>query len=454
MVIHLPPGMVGLLNALYWNSPDLEDELHSFQQLHEATGGWYQFNSAYALNAEERTELENFAVLWEEIGELLDNGPTLEALVPPLYQSVHIMNEVNKRREAPHYSILPAVNEILLAGAAFCSGEGEARGVEDRLSLLFEYMTNVRGLFYEQREKLPDQIAEELDKGFALVQSGIDQLQQWAEGADEGSAGKEAVAAALSEVKDGASLVEFLIEWDRKEKERLHQVYGRFNIPMVGMELEMGLESARIAERRQWRRAVLYTQEQVLPKFDEFWDMVGPTLLLPPEDRLELLDQVHDVMEEVRGAVAAMLDDELAGEEALDGLEHALEEATNVFREVEARALRGEHLRGKPQADFFEAIRGLLGGTVPDAALAELLAQGAPDVVAAPLAQYLESGNEEFLFEAAAALVESVEQQPEVQAEAPSDWACTYCGQKNPVGQSQCSHCQAAPPTSSLGWEA
>ena len=118
MLVHLPPGLVDLLNALYWGQDDFDSELQQFSETWQDLQGWYRFHGSYSVNEKEQGELESFALLWNQVREILEQGPLeFEKLASPVHETISIMNQINEDRRFPHFSPIPAVNETLLAGA-------------------------------------------------------------------------------------------------------------------------------------------------------------------------------------------------------------------------------------------------------------------------------------------------------------------------------------------------
>jgi hypothetical protein len=442
MVTNLPPGLAGLLNTLYWGDPNLEEELEVFSALWHHVADWHNFTSAYAMNQGEKAELANIKTLYLKVNEILEGDElSLEALAPPVYETFQLMESVNQRRRGSHYSPLPAINELLLAGAALCMGEGEPRGVEERLGLAQGFLDNYKVLAqdYRRKMKLDDSIRAEFKKGFDLVQEGL-------ASAALGLPDPEAVADALAQVKAGASIIEVLAEWDRERSLALRETHTRFKIPQVGDEFEMALNGLQRAERSKWSRHIKYFRDVVMVELEDFVELVRPGLMLPNDVREELWERVAEAIEFVHQALDDLESEEFEDADAVAQFENAAEETSAAFSDIDAYAMKGEHLVGRPEETVFSAIRGILADSVPDAALPELCAQIplAPEVTE-PLDLYLQTRDASFLFDAAEALIHSVPVELEIRRE---PWSCSFCGHHNSEEQQTCSKCQAAP----KGW--
>lgn len=408
-ITHLPPGLVGLLNAIFWGQQEYEDELSTFLDTWDNVKNWHAFHGSYSVDEKEQGELDNFLVLWDQVNSVMESEEPIEfeKLATPLYDTVRIMERINGEREIASFSPIPAVNETLLSTAAFCMDRGTEEGLRDRLPMLAECLDNLRGLCFEQQENLPEEIEEALMKGFDAVETGIRQLH-------EKLPDKDAAQEAFANIKDGASLVEFLLEWDRKEKERLKELYSRFNIPIIGTELEIGFESTKMVGRQKWRRGAKETEEEFLPQLEEFWNSVKHHLFLVPEEREELVANVEESILSLKDAIAALKEEEGSDEEVLGSLEEALEWCSESFTNLQDSTLRPEVFGQNPEKHIFEASRGVLAGTVPDAALVELLNQTpAPDESLPGFQAFINEGDTEQLYAAVWAMYDAVEAREE-----------------------------------------
>ena len=439
MVTNLPPGMAGLLNTLYWGDENFEEELEVFSGLWNHVADWHHFTSAYAMNSDEKAELANIKILYLKVNDILEGEElSLDALAPPVYEVFRLMESVNLRRRGSHYSPLPAINELLLAGAALCMGEGEPRAVEERLVLAQGFLDNYKVLAqdYRRKMKLDDTVRAELKKGFDMVQEGL-------ETAARALPDPEAVADALAQVKAGASIIEVLAQWDRERSLALRDTHTRFKIPQVGDEFEMALNGLQRADRSKWNRHIKYFREIVMVELEGFVELIRPGLLLPNDVREELWERVAEAIDFVHQAVDDLESEEFEDADAVKQFEEAAEEASIAFSDIDAYALKADHLVGRPEEMVYGAIRGILVGSVPDAALPELCSQLelAPEVNE-PLDLYLQTRDPGFLYDAAEVLLQSVPVERDIARE---PWTCSFCGHHNSAEQRTCSKCQAAP---------
>lgn len=435
MLVHLPPGLVELLNAVYWGQQEYELEHEVFRKTWRDFHGWHQFHGSYSVNDKEQRNLENFQALWKQVDDQLnEQALDFEQLAGPVYETVSIMNQVNEDRRFPHYSPVPAVNETLLAGAAFCLDRGSEQAVRDRLPLLNDCLLNLRGLFYEQQDGLPEEIQRALSQGFDLIERGIRTLHT-------ALPDKSATQDGLSDIKEGGSLAEFLLEWDRQEKTKLREHYNSYNVPLIGAELEVGIETMKIVDRRKWRRGAKSTEEDLFPQLDEFWQTVRPHLLLPPEERVEMIAEVEEAYQATREAVDALKGKEYDDDVLLDAVVESLEWMSEAFSAIENDALKPDVFGQGPEREIFDAVKGVLSGTVPDAALVELLhGSEIPATELSFFELYLNEGDRQSLYSAVWSLLDAYLERTEAHQEGP--WTCTLCGHQNEVEDLSCAQCR------------
>ena len=310
--------------------------------------------------------------------------------------------------------------------------------MRDRLPLLTECLDNLRGLYYEQIDGFPEEVRTALGEGFELMEKGVKTVHH-------GFPDKEAVQDGLADVKEGAGLAEFLLEWDRKEKIRLRERYKRYNIPLIGTELEIGLESMKAVERRKWRRGAKSTETELFPLLDEFWQMVNSNLFLPPEERPDLMMEVEEAYLATREAISALKGKEFEDQELIEAVEESLDWLSETFTHIEEVALKPGHFGSGSERHIFEAVQGVLSGTVPDAALLELLRTSElPESELVPFQPYLSEGDRESLYLAVWVFLDHYTARA-AQVEG-GPWSCPLCGQQNEAEDLSCCQCRAVKP--------
>lgn len=451
-IVHLPPAMVGLLNALRDGDADLESRLAEFHSERQAAGRWLDFHGSFSLDAEDEKDLENIAYLFEQVDEALDDL-SLERLLPPLYQAMAIMERVNKRREQPHFSPQPAMNDFILAAAAYLQGRGQKRGVLERLPMLEESFQNLRQLYRLRKDELRSEVRPELETGLRHLKKGLEEARAALEAED-----RNGLHDSLARLSGGAKIMDHLLEWDRQDRQRYQARYRRYNIPLVGPDLELALETGRQVAREDWRRGVRNLVETVLPRLFGFWNQVRWLLVLPVDQR-GLLEEIDLGLERLEQAVGQLMASDITAEEALGEYVAACETLHEHFSNLENAALKGDRCVGTLAGAYWQAGIGLLAGSVPLVALEELLQRTPPPTewgeVGALLSQFLIRPDLELIKEALCLLGE-LAPEPELNSIAPTTWSCGFCGFVNPLGQHPCRRCGASPSASSSeqAWEA
>lgn len=451
-IVHLPPAMVGLLNALRDGEADVESRLEEFHSERQAARRWLEFHGAFSLDAEDEKDLENIAYLFEQVDEALDDLD-LERLLPPLYQAMALMERVNKRREQPHFSPQPAVNDFIMAAAAYLQGRGQKRGVLERLPMLEQSYQNLRQLYRLRKDELKSEVRPELEIGLRHLKGGLEEARAALEANDH-----HGLHDSLARLSGGARILDHLLEWDRQDRQRYQARYRRYNIPLVGPDLELALETGRQVAREDWGRGVRNLVDIVLPRLFGFWNQVRWLLVLPMEQR-GLLEEIDLGLERLEDAVGRLMVSDITAEEALGEYAAACESLHHLFSSLECTALRGDRYAGTPAGAYWQVGTGLLAGSVPLVALEELLQRSPPSAewgeVGQLMSQFLQRPDLELIREALCLLSELVpESEPE--GSVPDSWSCGFCGFVNPLGQHPCRRCGASPSASSFeqAWEA
>jgi len=221
--------------------------------------------------------------------------------------------------------------------------------------------------------------------------------------------------------------------------ELLAETYERFNIPLIGPQLESELEAARVAPRERWAGPVELTLTVSLPQLEAFWARVQPALLLPPELRPRLLAAVDEGVAGLYAAYQALQQPDCSDAEGLELLEQAMTAASAAFSELQQACLPVEGLTGTLAGAYVETVRGILGGTVPDQTLASMVANDPPPgepEVRRYLLEYLAGGSPDLLCLALERMLEGLTRE-----QAPAELSCPVCGASNPAEASRCEGC-------------
>lgn len=439
-IIHLPPDAIPLLDALLDDS-DTSEATRSFSALRDAVRRWLDFHGAYTLHEEDANLLANVEVFWTEVDQALTRPSPreiLDALLPALYQAVDAMDRVTREREKPHFSLQRPVNDFLMACAAYKLGRAQDRAITDRLPVMDGYLASLETLFGSTRPRLKPEVVEDVEKGLALMRISVEDARRAHNTGD-----LESLHDALAGLSAGASLMDHFLEWERADRERLAERHTRFNIPVVGPALELGLDGARRAPRPAWAPAVANARAELISQLVAFWTRVRNTVLLPKEIRAERLTAVDEGVAGLDSALVDMLDESLDRDAAVARLEAALIRLSDAFTALDNDAVRRDAVTGTA-GTFLEAVGGVLGGTVPKLALIIVLRTvplptGCLNAGAA-LDAYLKDGSRDHLMDAALILAREcrLSEQPATEN---VGWPCPCCGVANPLGTDACRGC-------------
>lgn len=438
---HLPPTVVPYLNALSHKSSNHREELDGFLAALQQMTDWWEFQRGYTIDDEEEAHFENLKLLHEEMREavyLPTKQEQLDQLVPDLYQAISLMDTINNRREAPHFSSQLAVNDFLLCGAAWLKERADDEAVLQRLERLKAYSGVLRHAFIGAKSRLLPEVAESLETGLNHFRQGIESINL-----DDTTQFQDGLAS----IKEGADIMQFLIDWQREDVQRQSQHSSRFTIPVAGPHFQEALEQARPLPREQWRRGIKYLETVAMPQLESTWARMRSNIFWEPNQRLEIWDEINLSIEDVRGAVEDLNNQELTPDQALDNLEETLETLSAAFRQARQNSLSHMHLQGSQAGYYIEAIVGALNGTLPFLAFPELFtASPPPEEWKAVVNHMLNYGSElevDHLYRAGYLLLQRFPPPPPEQ-EVPDGWKCPNCGHEN-TGGTRCSACHIAP---------
>ena len=438
---HLPPTVVPYLNALSHKGSDQREELEGFLAALQQMTDWWEFQRGYTLDDEEESKFENLRVLHEEMREavyLPTKQEQLDRLVPDLYQAIGLMDSINHRREAPHFSPQLAVNDFLMCGAAWLQGRADDLAVSQRLERLQAYASVLRHAFIGVKSRLLPEVVESLETGLNHFRRGLESVTL---------ENREQFQDALASIKEGSDILQFLIDWQRQDVQRQAQTSCRFSIPVAGPSFQEALEQARPLPREQWRRGIKYLETVAMPQLHDTWASLCNSVFWEPNQRLEIWEEVNLSIEDVGAAVADLANEQLTPDQALDNLENALEMLSAAFRQARDNSLSHQHLQGTQAGYYIEAILGALQQTLPFLAFPELFhSSPPPEEWKASVNHILDFGTDlepDHLYRAGYLLLQKFPPPPPTE-EVPEGWPCPNCGHFNTSG-TRCSACHIAP---------
>lgn len=399
-VVHLPPALVGYLNELAFFQSPTEEAVAAFEQGVEDLRAWHYFESSYWVSEAQKQDLANLEFL---LGSL--DGP-LDKVLPACFEAVQIMESVSAEREKASYSSDPLINDMVLAGACWASGQGLDRAIAERLPRLSVWGSRLESVFEEMRTVLPAEAQRDLEVGFRHFSTALVEL-----------ASLETVKAGMARLVETSELLLVLVEWRRKARERQMEQFRRWSpLPMVGAGLEEGLGDPEVV------RALLV-------ELSHWWGQQRELLPLPAEFLCSWIPQVDQDLTELMDASPEELP------EWLDALAESFAEAQGLMLPV-------GHLRGGAAGHYYEVIQGLLRNTLPVPAVPGLFTASSPPEawrgVVDRMLEYTKGGPRELLYEAREELVRLVPP-PDVSEHA--GWTCPFCQQKVAAGRTTCGHC-------------
>lgn len=467
-LIHLPPDVVLLLDALYAGRTDCEEELARFLAVRDASVAWLEFHGAYSVTDEEAALLGNVSVLWNEMEGRIAEG--LSELLPRLYEAMAGLDRLRRWRERPDYSRQPPVNDLVRAGGAVLKGRGEARVVTDRLPTVATWLRNVESMFEGARDRLRPEVIADIEIGLRHMRDALSGCQVAAETGDRGM-----LHDALDQMLAGGELVQHFLDWDFEDQQRLEQQRSRFNIPIIGPSMDLALASARKAPREAWGPAVEHALALDLPRLRGMWSRVRPGIMtrveipepegwdpadgipLDLEHRELLLQTVDEGIDALEAALVRMTDPSVADDAALATFELSLTNLSRAFHALDRDALRFDSAAGTAAEPWIELIGGALTGTIPAAAVDEFLRSAAPPPswtnVTDCLHGWLADPQDAHLLMAAQRLHGHLHVPVDVPLS--TTWTCAPCGQAVALGVSSCPRCGAAAQgAASATWEA
>lgn len=362
-IVHLPPVAIPYLNALHHRETPSQEALQAFEMLVVSARRWIEFHSGFTIDDAEAAALANITCCWNEIEQALAApDPSLNALIPPLYAAIDGMERVRQERERAHYSPHAALNDLLLACAAALCNRGSHEAVRARLPVFEKWLDNVEAMIRGAADRLHEEVRAPLETGISALRTAAAEMRD-----------RATLEAGMRRAHGGDEIVSQFLEWDRRDHERLAERHTTYEIPVIGPDLELGLESARQVDRALWKQPVQDTLELVLPRLEMWWREQRHSVIMAADERVTLLADIDTAILGLRESIADLLNPRKSEAAALEDLQRALEQTSAAFRAAREARWNPQVLTGTHAAAYWEAITGVLGGTVPDVALLGLL---------------------------------------------------------------------------------
>ncbi|MDQ7822092.1 MAG: hypothetical protein RDV48_04790 [Candidatus Eremiobacteraeota bacterium] len=448
-VISIPPESALFLNRLTavkgGEELDLIEEIKHYRVFHQFTLQWLQGKSA--LTDEEQTRLSNALYLLQRREELLNEIET-RGLDDGLYDELRkiefeiadTFTALTQEREKSPISPIPAVNELLMSTWASIHREAPLERVKEALDVANGYLRNLEGDYNAIAHTFKEEVKHEFALGFEVTKTAL---------ADIGSALLSGDRAALEgpsgRLKEGSGLLNYYLEWQQSQEEKLLTQFNRFNIPFIGPDLQILLEEMR--EGNYSEEKLLLIKEFSLPKLLQFWEATNERLFIKPSQKLELLEKMDEALQALQAAFESLKENTGA---SIDHYEECLQKLSSLFTAIDHETLHWNSLIGTGGELLGEAIKNVYYGTLPDFALEEVIGyfKYTPQVSyleegIAQLEAYFQDHNRERLLhglEHILAVLPGKEEEADSQV---STIPCAYCGTANEPARAFCSKCNA-----------
>jgi hypothetical protein len=447
-LVLLPPGFVPFLDALAIEELEPSDSLQQFLDEISKVEGWLNFQRGFSVDEQEAGDLENLDYLVKGLRQTLESPnlsqrkKLLDKIVPEIYQTVGLMEKINAKRDKARYAEEPAINDLLLSGAAFLNGRGDLDAILDRVECCQVLYKNIRAQFQRSKQRLRPEVVESLQVGMTQLSQGLANCGDACESED-----RTALQDSLADIKDAAEIVQHFIKWFRDDQIRLADQNQRFHIPIVGPILELNLNAAKEFDKSHWDRGIKSLYDDHLPRFFSFWLLSSKRIYVEPALRLELVESVELALEALRDALEALSAPETPPELSIPQFEESLELLSSAFKAIATAVPRTQHLAELPIGRYLGLFAAALEGQVPVVAFGELLHSHPPlpewkRAIEMAL-NYCADGETEHLYQA---IVELLKHAPPADVAAQpisknQTWTCPTCHRANPVGSPRCTGC-------------
>lgn len=390
----LHPTLVAMADALL-TGEELEDAALALSEFVAASRRALQEQADFFVSDEEQGLVENLGYLLAQFDRAWPGGFDGALQFTGLATELSLaLDHFRRGRLRTYFVEIPALDLLLVALVAHLQGRGEVQAATRRLAGAAQAIGHLARDYARLRSGLPDELVEVLDGAFAMVDQGLEAIEQ------------DRLREAARLVRDGGTLLSNLVQWRRQALAEF-----RSPVPILGVEL------ARLRRRFDPDLA-----DEVFERSDEllaWWNDASQALLVPLES--------HDAcVEAVEQALTALLE---AEEE--DQLLEAAEQLEAAFGLLDQEALDLHPLVGTSMEDSARLLSLAYRGETSQALLMAA-GEGDPYVRA-----FLESGDRGHLLVGLQAMLEQV-----AQASERGPTHCSVCGLFNEAENTLCAHCQ------------
>lgn len=433
-VIPLDPDKVRTLNALGRGGAEAGAAVELVREARDQSLRWLARESAFSMDDEEAATLQQIGVLWQQIDEVLGAAPGMVSpirLLPLLFAAWSGQAVVTQERARNPFSDVRVLDDLLKAGAAVVMGRGEARAVRERWPQAQAWLDGILDRYAAQEKKLQPEVRADLEPAFAAMQDGLAAARV---AADDGD--RDGLRDALESVRAADAVLAHFTRWEKQEPLRLSTT-SHFRIPEPGSRFRDLLEGVREGEAGWPLRA----REAYHVHFQPLGDACrrqAETRLLPAQVRATALAAIEETLRDLSIGLEALA----AGQdEAADALETGLTRLAATMTVLERHAFSCDGLHTRRTELYWELLRALQEGTVPNVALLQIMRETPQNDAWIPVLQilqeYMEQPDGERLCEAAELVLAMART-----AEPDDDlWLCPACGYGNYLAEKNCGRC-------------
>lgn len=414
MTMDMPTEAVDLLNALYWQSPEVEARLTAFSALRDRVRHWLAIEGAFAMCDKEAGLLDNLRYLWNDIDRATrarNHAAMLEWLSTLLPQALALQHRIACERAQAAAAADPLSNDLVLAAMAVMSGDAQGDVVTARLERWKRHVASIEALLELLSPCVSSAMRLSAATGLIALRQGTARLER---ALPAGSAATEALAIpeierAVAEIRFGADELAEFLDWQQGWQRETAERHARFAaVPLhAGSELDELLHRARELPREGWAFGVKRAR-RLIDRLTRHWTDSASRRLLASDAGAAAVAGVDAALVELRAAAERLLDRQRPVDTVLTAAEAALRRVSDAFQCVaECQGRGAAELAPGFAADVCDGVSAVLRGARPDVSLRALVAVTPPPAFTEAhdrLAAYLECGETGLLLEAVEAV--------------------------------------------------
>lgn len=452
-IIQLPPQTVNFINAVYRSKKgvevDLKEVLEGYRKFIALTNDWFETRKQIAISGDEPVMISNTQYLVtkreEDLGKLEASGydtESFENYIKTEFELAESLTRLSAEREKQRVSPVPVANDFLIAAWAHINKGASLDVARGYMTLLKLYLENLEEDYGRISHALKPEVNEEFSLAFDVTKQAVKKIEETLKKEDS----KE-LDTFCEQLKGGFNLLNYYLEWQKNQDEKLTQQYSRFKIPFIAHDLEILLSDAKEGRTGEWSDKVQLIQQAAMPELEAFWEQTHRQIFVKPSVKTEIVEKINDELGRLKTSLNSLA--ELTPEH-LSTYEGSLENLSSLFQNLDQHTLRWNNLIGTGGELLGECVKGIYYGTLPDFSLRDItnylrtspLVSYFEDGIA-DLETYLEDFQKEHLLWGLEKLMATIPQKAEEAGGAAATLLCPYCGTSNLSAQSYCSKCNA-----------